>query len=67
MYEPIKNLSDEKFGKLMKAIFEYQQNLIIPKLENDIQMAFLFFKNQFDLDNAKYTEICNKRQELGKK
>jgi len=30
----------------MKAIFHYQESFEIPKLDNDIQMAFLFFKNQ---------------------
>jgi len=66
MYEPIKDLSDEKFGKLMKAIFEYQKNWNIVELKDETQMAFMFFKNQFDIDNQKYEEICKRRQEVWK-
>jgi len=67
MYKPIKDLSDEKFWKLMKAIFEYQENWIENNLDDDLKMAFLFFKNQFDIDNEKYEAICDKRREQGKK
>lgn len=67
MYTPIKDLSDEKFWKLMKAIFHYQENWEEKKLDDDLKMAFLFFKNQFDIDNQKYESICKKRQEQGKK
>jgi len=67
MYQPIKYLPDEKFWKLMKAIFEYQENWNELKLDMDLKIAFWFFKNQFDIDNNKYLEICKKRQEQGKK
>lgn len=66
MYQPIKDLSDEKFGKLMKAIFEYQKDWSITELKDETQMAFMFFKNQFDIDNQKYEEICKRRQEVWK-
>ena len=54
-YNPIKNLSDKKLGKLFRAIFEYQMSQE-PDLVNepDVKMAFEFFKNQFNVDNEKY-------------
>ena len=63
MYKPIQNLPDEKFGKLMKAIFEYQIDGKEIELPDDLKMAFLFFKNQFDVDNEKYKEICERNKQ----
>jgi len=53
-YEPVKHLSDDELGKLFRAIFQYQITGQIPELESSINMAFMFYKNQFDLDNDKY-------------
>lgn len=52
-YKPISKLSDKQLGRLFRAIFEYNINGVV-SVEEDIEMAFEFFKNQFDLDNEKY-------------
>jgi len=65
-YAPIKNLSNEQLGRLFRAIFEYQINNE-ENVDNDIFMAFSFFKNQFDLDQKKYEKICEERRKNGKK
>jgi len=53
-YEPTKHLSKTHKGELYEAIFEYQINAIEPKKESLIYPFFLFFKNQFRLDELKY-------------
>jgi len=66
-YKPIKELTDEQFGRLFRALFEFQLEYENLKIEKDILMAFNFFKNQFRLDNLKYDNIIDKRKEFGKK
>lgn len=66
-YEPIKELSLDHKGLLLSAIFEYQINKRVIDLPIECRMAFKFFKNQFDLDEKKYTKICEKRAEAGRK
>lgn len=66
-YEPIKELSLAHKGLLLSAIFEYQINKNVIELPIECRMAFKFFKNQFDLDEKKYTKICEKRAEAGRK
>ena len=51
-YSPISALSDKQLGRLFRAIFEYNISGVV-SVEADIEMAFKFFKNQFDLDNDK--------------
>lgn len=48
-YEPIKALSDEQIGRLFRSLFDYQISNTDCR-DPDILMAFLFFKNQFVLD-----------------
>lgn len=62
-YDPIKHLQDEDLGRLFRAIFEYQINGITPAPDDSIYMAFQFFKNQFELDEAKYNEKCERNSE----
>ena len=69
-YKPIKNLSNEDKGKLFTAIFEYQTKDFDGSkqvIEPQIQMAFEFFKNQFELDNKKYEKTVKSRSANGKK
>ena len=65
-YEPIKLLTDEQLGKLLRAIFDYTINGEITQ-DKDIMIAFMFIKNQLDMDNAKWEETRKKRSEAGKK
>lgn len=65
-YEPIKGLKNEQLGKLLRAIFNYTINGEITQ-EDDILVAFMFIKNQLDLDNEKYQKICERNRTNGKK
>ena len=65
-YEPIKTLSEKQLGKLFKAIFNYQIDCNT-QVDSDIQMAFAFIKNQFDIDERKYQEKIRKNAENGKR
>lgn len=64
LYEPIKSLTRNQKGELLEAIFEYQTNgIIIKDISPIVNMAFMFFKNQFDIDSEKYAERCLKAKE----
>ena len=65
-YEPIKTLKNEQLGKLLRAIFNYTINGEITQ-EQDILVAFMFIKNQLDIDNDKWEKEKQKRSEAGKK
>lgn len=60
-YEPIKNLSDEQIGRLFRSLFDYQINGTDCS-DSDISMAFLFFKNQFAVDERKYERIVERNR-----
>lgn len=62
LYEPIRSLSDVELGKLFRAIFEYEINGI-EDVDNDIHMAFLFFKNTLDVNRKKYEQRCERNRE----
>lgn len=65
-YDPIKTLKNEQLGKLFRSIFNYTINGEITQ-DNDILVAFMFIKNQIDLDAKKWEDIKQKRSEAGKK
>lgn len=65
-YEPLKCLTNEQLGRLFKAIFEFNINGI-EEVEPDIQIAFVFIKNQINIDSKKYEEQCKKNAENGAK
>ena len=65
-YEPIKALKNEQLGKLLRAIFNYTINGEITQ-DSEIMVAFMFIKNQIDLDAKKWETEKNKRSEAGKK
>ena len=67
LYGPIKTLSLEETGLLFKAIFAYQIEGIVPDLPPMINMAFQFVKDQFDRDEKKYNEKCERNQRNGSK
>ena len=72
-YEPIKHLNNTDLGKLFRAIFEY--NLSVPGTEKvngyvvppEIKIPFEFFKNQFNLDDAKWMKRVKASRENGLK
>lgn len=65
--EPIMRLSNESKGMLLTALFEYHNTGREIELPMDVQMAFLFIKNQMDLDAKKYKDKCDVRAEAGRK
>lgn len=65
-YEPIKALSDEQIGRLFRSLFDYQISNTDCR-DSDILMAFLFFKNQFVLDEKKYEKIVERNRNNGSK
>ena len=72
-YEPIKHLNDTDLGKLFRAIFEY--NLSVPGTEKvngyavppEVKIPFEFFRNQFNLDEAKWLKRVEASRENGLK
>lgn len=65
--EQLKYLSYEEVGKLMMAVFEYEETEKMPTtLEGMACMAFLFIKQRLDEDNNKYKEVVEKRKRAGK-
>ena len=65
-YEPIKQLSDKQLGRIFRALFDYQLGNEL-QVEDDIKMAFLFFKNQIDIDTRKYINKVEANKQNGAK
>ena len=64
-YEPIKALKNEQLGKLLRAIFDYTINGEITQ-DDEILVAFMFIKNQIDIDTEKWQEEKAKRSKAGR-
>ena len=67
LYGPLKTLSLEEKGLLFEAIFTYQIEGVVPDLPPVINMAFQFVKDQFDRDDNKYNEKCDRNHRNGSK
>ena len=65
-YRPISILSDKQLGRLFRAIFKYHLGEVV-NVEEDIRMAFEFFKNQFEIDESKYQAKIKRDVENGHK
>jgi hypothetical protein len=65
-YRPISKLSDRQLGRLFRAIFQYNLGEVV-SVEEDIEMAFGFFVNQFEIDEAKYQSKVVENRENGRK
>lgn len=65
-YKPISKLSDKQLGRLFRAIFRYQLDGVV-EVEEDIEMAFAFFVNQFEIDESKYQCKVERNRENGRK
>ena len=69
-YEPIKHLNNTDLGKLFRAIFEYNladknvNGVVVPP---EVKIPFEFFRNQFNLDEAKWMKRVNASRENGSK
>lgn len=65
-YKPISSLSDKQMGRLFRAIFRYNIGEVV-SVEDDIRMAFEFFKNQFEIDESKYQAKIMRDAENGRR
>lgn len=65
-YKPISRLSDKQLGRLFRAIFMYHLGEVV-SVEEDIEMAFEFFKNQFEIDESKYQGVVERNRGNGRK
>ena len=65
-YEPIKQLSDKQLGRIFRALFDYQLGNEL-QVDDDIKMAFLFFKNQIDIDTRRYINKVEANKQNGAK
>lgn len=64
--EQLSILSDEQLGILLRAIFKYEKNNEIPKLDGVLQLAFMFIKGNLDRDREKYDKRCETSANNGK-
>lgn len=61
-YKPIESYNDDQLGRLFRALFNFQisGNRDVDK---DIETAFLFFVNQFNIDTEKYEKVCEQNRQ----
>ena len=58
-YQAVRNFSNEDYGKLFHAICRYHIKEDIGDLDDKIQVAFEFFKVQFEYDREKWERYVN--------
>ena len=60
-------LREEERGRLIMALFDYQETGKLPVFSGALQMAFSFIRAQIDRDSEAYERQCSTNQENGKK
>jgi hypothetical protein len=60
-------LNDTQAGKLIKAIFEYEQTNEMPKLNGQANIAFMAIKPLLDENKDRYDKVCEKNKLNGKR
>lgn len=61
-------LSDEQFGKLFRAILEYQASGEVPQINDGmVSLAFGTIRYDIDRNNENYERVCEKRRLAGAK
>lgn len=61
-------LTDEQLGRLIRAMFDYEINRVVPEFDEPVmKMCFSFVKSNLDRDLQKYIDKCSKNSENGKK
>ena len=61
MEEEFKTLSDEDAGKLIKAIYHYNNTGEVPELDG-LATVFISFRRAIDENKSRYADICEKRK-----
>ena len=65
--EIFETLTDEEAGKLIKAIFEYEDTGQTNELDKSLKLAFIPIKNALDRNKDKYEKVVERNKENGKK
>lgn len=60
-------LTDAQAGKLIKAIFQYEESGKIPNLSPATQMAFVSIKGTLDKNAEKYAKVVERNRENGRR
>lgn len=61
-------LTDEQLGRLIRAMFDYEINRVVPEFDEPVmKMCFSFVQSNLDRDLQKYIDKCEKNAENGKK
>ena len=64
--EDLKDLSDEQFGQLMRAIFKYENSgSVSVELDAECAIAFKFIARDLDRAREKYTQAAKNGQQGG--
>lgn len=65
--EYIRMLTNEERGRLLTAIFDFQETGELPEFDGQLKMAFAIMSKQFNRDSKKWVEEKAKRSAAGKK
>ena len=66
LLEPLMDLSNEDLGKILRAIYSYQNKGAHPSdLSGTLHMAFSFLKSRLNSDNEKFIQTCIARGKSG--
>ena len=65
--EYVRMLTNEERGKLLTAIFDFQDTGELPEFNGQLKMAFAIMTKQFNRDSKKWIEQKAKRSAAGKK
>ena len=61
-------LTDEQLGRLIRAMFDYEINRVVPEFDEPVmKMCFSFVQSNLDRDLQKYIDKCSKNSENGKR
>ena len=66
-YEQINMLSDEQAGQLFKAIYAHRSGEEIVISDPAVAILWSVIRQQMDIDDRKYQEVCDKRKSAGQK
>ncbi len=67
VYDAVKEFSLEDKGRLLDAIYLYHIDGQSPEKDSPIYTSFLFYRNQFRVDDKKYKKFIQLQSEKGKK
>jgi hypothetical protein len=66
-WEWLRLLTNEELGRLMRIIFAYEREQILPEnLDGKLEMAFAMIKETLDRDKKKYEIVCNRNREIAR-